>query len=119
MGSGVASSMAKPSRNASLSSTTQVALPLKDAVPETRTRQARCGPRRSAAISSPWNGTPEAPANARVAPGMIRPRAASTAIRAVTPLPVALRSIWPSPKTQKWREGRGEAGGASSVRMTL
>ena len=41
--------------------------------------------------------------------GPIRPRAASTAMRAVTPLPVALRSIWPSPNTQKWR-WRGAAG---------
>ena len=38
-------------------------------------------------------------------------------MRAVTPLPVALRSIWPSPNTQKWRLGRGAAGGVSSVRM--
>ena len=118
-GNAAASSMTKPSASGSPGSTVQVAVPLNDAVPETRTRQAQCGPSRSWASSSAWKGTPDAPANVRAAPGAIRPRAASTAIRAVTPLPVALRSIWPSPNRQNWRAGCGDPAGVSSVRMAL
>ena len=54
----------------------------------------------------PENGSPDIPRNSRVCPGAINPRAWSSAMRAVTPEPVGLRSIWRSAKTQRFQLSR-------------
>jgi len=110
------SAQQNPRPISSPSSSVNLALPVVMAMPPTSTITASKRPAFVVRNALPVKRAPVTLSNFRSWPSAIRPRACCSAMRAVTPLPVGLRSTSRSAKTQIFAVGSGPKASLPSVK---